>query len=107
MQHLQRTGYLLQAKFWRGPLLTASLADPYPLAPLYREFPSPRNTTARRSPASPTPNASATSEGTGTGALFSHVPAAPPPAPGCARLYRHAAKSIRKAAATTESPYPA
>ncbi len=57
-------------------LSTTSLADPYPPAPLFREFSLPRNTRSRLPAASSAPSASATSAGTGTGVLSSTAPAA-------------------------------
>src|SRR5882724_8876961 len=86
--------------------LTASSADPYPPALLYPEFLLRRNMPSLRRATSSAPSASATSAETGTGAPFSTAPAAPSPVPGCARLYRHAAKNIPKAAATSEWPSP-
>src|SRR5713226_2547313 len=85
----------------REPSSTTSSADPYPPAPPYRGFLSLRNTPSRRSATSSAPSASATSAETGTGVLFSSALAAPSLVPGCARLYRHAAKNIPKAAATS------
>src|SRR2546427_8445020 len=114
-QHFQKTGggapltvnHLLQASTpSRALSATTSSLDPCPPAPPYREFPSLRNRPARRSATSSAPNVSATSAGTGTGALFSTEPAAPSLAPGCAHLYRHAAKNIPKAAATSGWPSP-
>jgi len=82
-------------------LITTSLSDPYPPAPPFRGFLSRRNTPSRRSATSSAPNASVTSAGTGSGVPFSIVPAAPSPVPGCARLDRHAVKTIPTAAATS------
>src|SRR5260370_9619406 len=114
MQHLQNTGGHAtgsRISTWthdRGGehLLTASSADPYPPAPPYRGFLSRRNRPARRRAVSPVPSASATSAGTGTGALFLNLPPALSLAPVSPLLYRHAAKNIPKAAATNGWPSP-